>query len=85
MNQEWLDKIKAEPGVPGVTLTLIAELERLHEKAEALYKAASAIADQVIEEEAMGAEFDEDSRIEIGLYKDEVEELISIVLNWRTN
>lgn len=29
MNQEWLDRLKAEPGVPGMTLMLIAEVERL--------------------------------------------------------
>lgn len=36
MNQEWLDKIKAEPGVPGVTLTLIAEIEQLQAEVDRL-------------------------------------------------
>lgn len=35
-NQEWLDKLKAEPGVPGVTLTLITDIERLQAEVQRL-------------------------------------------------
>lgn len=82
ISQEFLDKIKAEPGVPGVTLILIAEIERLQKKADTLYKAADAVADQIMDEMGMGAEFDKDGCIEVGLQKAEVEEFISVILKW---
>lgn len=82
MNQAFLDRIKAEPGVPGVTLILIAEIERLQKKADALYKAARPIADKMVEDEAMGAEFDKDGFIEVNLRKAEFKEFIAVVYNW---
>lgn len=82
INQEWLDKLKSEPGVPGVTLTLIAEIERLQKKAAALYEAAHAIADRIAEEEGLGAEFDEEGFLEVNLHKEDIESFFAVVYNW---
>lgn len=80
--QDFLNRIKAEPGVPGVTLILIAEIERLQAKADALYKAARPIADKMAEDEAMGAEFDRDGFIEVSIHKAEFEKFIMVVYDW---
>lgn len=63
-------------------LDLLAEIERLQKKAETLYKAARPIADKMAEDEAMGAEFDEDGYIEVRLHKAEFKEFIAVVYNW---
>lgn len=82
MNQEWLDKLKSDPNVSGVTLTLIADIERLQKKADTLYKAAYAIADEIADKEAMGAEFDEEGFLEVSLHKEDIESFFAVVYNW---
>lgn len=42
-NQAFLDRIKAEPGVPGVTLILIAEIERLQAERDEIKGRLSAL------------------------------------------
>lgn len=82
ITQRWLNKIKAEPDVSGVTLSLVAEIERLQAKADALYKAALPIANKMAEDETFGAKFDRDGWIEVSLHKAEFEKFIMVVYDW---